>query len=201
VGSVGAKVAGVGLPAVSLSSGEMWAAGGGGPARVGGIMESRSTSRSRATRLEPRFRRTRSENLGSTVRSSGGANGAWCWYSGEQGLGVAILWVQRKGEVELSMTQWREARPGQGRGKGTASLVRHGSAIGNRRPHGMGEFGAGEGDLATDWSGLLGRCPLAACGQQASPAMWPTAAVPRWDRIGWGREERGREREKGQDSN
>jgi hypothetical protein len=34
---VGAGVAGVGLPALSRSSGEMWAMGGGGPAREGGV--------------------------------------------------------------------------------------------------------------------------------------------------------------------
>jgi hypothetical protein len=44
----------------------------------------------------------------------------------------------------------------------------------------MGGFEAGEGDLA---AGLSGRCPLAACGRQASPARWPAAAAPRWDKI------------------
>jgi hypothetical protein len=74
------------------------------------------------------------------------------------------------------------------------SLARRGSAVGNRRSRGtrasgMGGFGAGEGDLAVGWSGPVGRCPLAACGRQASPARWPVAATPRRDRIGEGREE------------
>jgi hypothetical protein len=73
--SVGAGVAGVGLPAVSRSSGEMRAVGGGGPAREGGVGKSRTTSRLRVTHLEPQFGRRRSEKWGSMVRSSGGANG------------------------------------------------------------------------------------------------------------------------------
>jgi hypothetical protein len=55
-----ARVAGVGLCAVSGSSGKVRVVGGCGPAREGGVGKSRSTSRSRATRLEPRFGRTRS---------------------------------------------------------------------------------------------------------------------------------------------
>jgi hypothetical protein len=55
VGSVGAGVAGVGLPVVSRSSGEMRAVGGGGPKRDGGVGKSGSSSRSRVTRLEPWF--------------------------------------------------------------------------------------------------------------------------------------------------
>jgi hypothetical protein len=57
--SVGAGVAGVGLPAVSRSSAEVRVVGGGGPAREGGVGKSGSTSRSRATHLEPRFGRRR----------------------------------------------------------------------------------------------------------------------------------------------
>jgi hypothetical protein len=74
VWSGGVGVAGVGLPAVSRSSSEMRAVGGGGPVREGGVGKSGRTSRSRATRLEPRFGR-RSGKYGSTARSSGGANG------------------------------------------------------------------------------------------------------------------------------
>jgi hypothetical protein len=74
--SVGAGVVGVGLPAVSMSSDELRVVGGCGPAREGGMGKSRSTSRSRATRLEPRFGRRRSGKWGSTARSSGGANGS-----------------------------------------------------------------------------------------------------------------------------
>jgi hypothetical protein len=74
--SVGAGVARVGLPPVSTSCGKVRAVGGGGPAREGGVGKLGSTSRSRATCLEPRFGRRRSRNWGSTVRSSSGANGA-----------------------------------------------------------------------------------------------------------------------------
>jgi hypothetical protein len=73
---VGAGVAGVGLSAVSRSSCEVLAVGGGGPAREGSMGKSGSTNRSRVTRLEPWFGRRRSGKLGSTARSSGGANGA-----------------------------------------------------------------------------------------------------------------------------
>jgi hypothetical protein len=76
VGSVGAGVAGVGLPALSRSSGEVRAVGGGGPVREGGVGKLGSTSRSRATRLEPRFGRRRRGKWGSRASSSGGANGA-----------------------------------------------------------------------------------------------------------------------------
>jgi hypothetical protein len=58
--SVGAGVAGVGLPAVSRSSGKVRVVGGGGPAREGGMGKSGSTSRLRATHLEPWFGRRRS---------------------------------------------------------------------------------------------------------------------------------------------
>jgi hypothetical protein len=74
--SVGAGVAGVGLPAVSKSSGEMWAVGGGGSAREGRVGKSGRTSRSRATHLEHWFGRRRSGKWGLTARSSGGANSA-----------------------------------------------------------------------------------------------------------------------------
>jgi hypothetical protein len=73
--SVGARVAGVGLTVVSRSSSKVRAMGGGGPVREGGVGKSGRTSRSRATRLEPRFGRRRSRKWGSTVRSSGGTNG------------------------------------------------------------------------------------------------------------------------------
>jgi hypothetical protein len=72
--SVGAAVAGVGLPAVSTSSAEVRAMSGSGPAREGGMGKSWRTSKSRATRLEPRLGRRRRGKWGSTVRSSG-ANG------------------------------------------------------------------------------------------------------------------------------
>jgi hypothetical protein len=73
--SVGAGVAGVGLPAVSRSSTEVRTMGGGAPAREGGVWKLGSTSRSRATHLEPQFGWRRSRKLGSMVRSSGGING------------------------------------------------------------------------------------------------------------------------------
>jgi hypothetical protein len=72
---VGAGVVGVGPPAVSRSSVEVRATGGGRPMREGGMDKSGRTSRSRATRLEPRFGRSRSEKWGSMVRLSGGSNG------------------------------------------------------------------------------------------------------------------------------
>jgi hypothetical protein len=59
---VEAGVAGVGLPAVSRSSAEVRAMGGGSPAREGGVGKSRRISRSRATRLEPRFGRRGANN-------------------------------------------------------------------------------------------------------------------------------------------
>jgi hypothetical protein len=46
-------VAGVGLPAVSRSSGEVRTVGGGGPVREDGVGRSESTSKSRATYTEP----------------------------------------------------------------------------------------------------------------------------------------------------
>jgi hypothetical protein len=73
--SVGAGVAGVGLLVVSRSSAEVWAMGGGGPTREDGVGKSGRTSRLRVTHLEPRFGGKRSGKWGSTVRSSGGANG------------------------------------------------------------------------------------------------------------------------------
>jgi hypothetical protein len=62
--------------AVSRSSGEMRAVGGGGPSREGGVGKLGRTSRSRATHLELRFGWRRSGKWSSTARSSGGANGA-----------------------------------------------------------------------------------------------------------------------------
>jgi hypothetical protein len=73
--SIGAGVAGVGLLAVSRSSVEVRAMGGGSPAREGGVGKLESTYRLRAARLEPRFGRRRSGQWGSTVRSSGSTNG------------------------------------------------------------------------------------------------------------------------------
>jgi hypothetical protein len=58
--SVRAGVAGVWLPAASRSSGVMRVVGGGGPARERGVGKSWSTSRSRASCLEPQFGRRRS---------------------------------------------------------------------------------------------------------------------------------------------
>jgi hypothetical protein len=75
VSSVGAGVVGVGLPAVSRSSTEVRAMGGGGSAWEDGVGKPGRTSRSRATCLEPRFGRRRSRKWGSTARSSGGASG------------------------------------------------------------------------------------------------------------------------------
>jgi hypothetical protein len=72
---VGAGVAGFGLRTVSRSSAVMRVVGGAGPAREGSVGKLGSTSRSRATRLEPRFGRRRSGKWGSTVRSSCGVNG------------------------------------------------------------------------------------------------------------------------------
>jgi hypothetical protein len=73
--SVGAGVAGVGLPAVRKSSSEVQAMGSGGPARECGMGKIGRTSRSRATFLEPRFGQRRSGKWDSTARSSSGANG------------------------------------------------------------------------------------------------------------------------------
>jgi hypothetical protein len=73
--SVGAGVAEVGLPAVSRSSSEVRAMGGGGPASDGGVGKLGRTSRSKPTHLEPRFGLRRSGKWGSTARSSGSANG------------------------------------------------------------------------------------------------------------------------------
>jgi hypothetical protein len=73
--SFGARVAGVGLSAVSRSSTALWATDSGSPAREGGMGKSGRTSRSRATRLEPRFGWRRSGMWGSMTRSSGGVNG------------------------------------------------------------------------------------------------------------------------------
>jgi hypothetical protein len=73
--SVGTRVAGVGLPAVSRSFAEVRTMGSSGLAREGGVGRSGRTSRSRVTRLEPWFGRRRSEKWGSMARSSGGTNG------------------------------------------------------------------------------------------------------------------------------
>jgi hypothetical protein len=73
--SVGAEVAEVRLAAASGSSGKVRVVGRNGPAREGGLGKSGRTSRSRATRLEPRFGWRRSGKWGSIARSSGGANG------------------------------------------------------------------------------------------------------------------------------
>jgi hypothetical protein len=73
--SVGAGVAGFGLPAVSRSSSMMRALGGGGSAWEGGVGKSGSTSRSRETCLVPRFGRRRSRKWGLMVRLSRNANG------------------------------------------------------------------------------------------------------------------------------
>jgi hypothetical protein len=73
--SVGARVARVLLPALSRSSGEMWAIGGHGSVRKGGMGKLGRTSRLRGTCLELRFGWRRSRKWGSTARSSGGANG------------------------------------------------------------------------------------------------------------------------------
>jgi hypothetical protein len=72
---VGAGVAGGGLPVVSRSSSEVWATGGSGPVREGSVGKLGSTSRLRATRLEPWFGRRRSGKWALTARLSGGANG------------------------------------------------------------------------------------------------------------------------------
>jgi hypothetical protein len=104
--------------------------------------------------------------------------------------------------VELGATQWREAQPGQGRGKSAASLARRGSAVGNRRPRGACELaGAGYGEWKIAGSrpgrGLLEVVPWHGLPGEASSARWPAAAAPRRDRTGEGREERGRERRVG----
>jgi hypothetical protein len=70
-----ARVAGVGLSAVSRSSSGIRVVGGGGLAREGGVGKFGTNSRSRATHLEPRFGQRRSGKWGSMARSSGGANG------------------------------------------------------------------------------------------------------------------------------
>jgi hypothetical protein len=76
VGSVGAGVAGAGLPVVSRSCIKMRAVDGGGPTRKSGVGKSGSTSRSRAARLGSRFGRRRSGKWGSIARSSSSTNGA-----------------------------------------------------------------------------------------------------------------------------
>jgi hypothetical protein len=89
----------------------------------------------------------------------------WWWYSGvcELGLSAALLWAYREGEVELDATQWREAQPGQGRGKGTALPVHRGSAVGNRRPRGACEL-ARVGYVARQIADSKpGRCLVGAC--------------------------------------
>jgi hypothetical protein len=60
--------------------------------------------------------------------------------------------------VELGATEWREAQPGQGRGKGAASPARRCSAVGNRRSRGACElveagYGAGQitGSRPAQW--------------------------------------------------
>jgi hypothetical protein len=73
--SVGEWVAKVGLPAVSRSSGRVRAMDCSGPAREGSMGKLGRTSRSRVTRLEPRFGWSRSGKWGLTERSSGNANG------------------------------------------------------------------------------------------------------------------------------
>jgi hypothetical protein len=57
----------------------------------------------------------------------------------------------------------REARPGQGRGKGAVSLARRGSAIGNQRPRGACEL-AGVGYRAQQIAG-------------SKPGRWLVAAI------------------------
>jgi hypothetical protein len=73
--SVGAGVAGVGLPAVSRSFAKVRAMRGGGQVREGGVGKLGRNSRSRATHLEPQYGQRSSRKWGSTARLSGGANG------------------------------------------------------------------------------------------------------------------------------
>jgi hypothetical protein len=69
------------------------------------------------------------------------------------------------------------------------------------RASGMGGFGVGEGVLATGRLGPVEALSFSAAHRQASSSRWPAAAAPRWDTTKEGREERGRERQKGQNSN
>jgi hypothetical protein len=83
------------------------------------------------------------------------------------GLGWPFIGMRGRGEVELDAVQQREARPGEGHGKGTASPACHGSAVKNRRLRGasassMGGFRAGEGDSASSLSGPVGALPFGA---------------------------------------
>jgi hypothetical protein len=203
VGSVGARVARVGLPAVSRSSGEVRAVGSGGPVRQGAVGKLGSTSRSRVTCLEPRFGQRTSGKWGSTARSSGGANGAVVVVLGRVRAGARCSpFIGAQGEEGLGASGPGEARPGQGRGvTGASWLDRWELTAAWRMRIGMGVFGAGEGDLVMGRSGPIKVLSFGAAHRQASSARWPAAAAPRWDRIGERREERGREREKGWDSN
>jgi hypothetical protein len=96
--------------------------------------------------------------------------------------------------VELAVAQRREARLGQGHGKGAASPAHRGSVVGNQRSRGacvlgMGGFRAGEGDLAAGLSEPVEALFFGVAHRQASPARWPAAAAPRRDRTGEGERE------------
>jgi hypothetical protein len=61
-----------------------------------------------------------------------GAMGAWVRVQARAQVAFyRCVREERRGEVELGATQWREVRPRQGRGKGTTSPAHGGSAIGN----------------------------------------------------------------------
>jgi hypothetical protein len=160
----------------------------------------------------PRFGQRRSGKWGSTVRLSGGVSGGVVVVRGggdsraRVSKGLVQLFYRRTGEEEeLGVTQRREAQPRKGCGKGEASPVRRGSAIGNRRPRGARELavvGYGAGQIAGSRRGqrLVEACwgftPWYGLPRQASSARWPAAATPRGTEQGRG-EERERERRAG----
>jgi hypothetical protein len=111
----------------------------------------------------------------------------WWWYLDvcEQGLSAALLLAHREGEVELDATQRREARCRQ-------RIVARPSAIDGRVARARRAWvdsGQGKAIWPRADRGLSGRCPLAAGSWQTSPARWPAAAAPQWDRTGEGERE------------
>jgi hypothetical protein len=86
---------------------------------------------------------------------------------------VQLFYRRTRKEEELGATQRREAQPGQGLGKGTASPARRGSAIGNRRPRGACELaGAGYGVGQILGSTRVRRLVWACWGSRPGVACW-----------------------------
>jgi hypothetical protein len=120
----------------------VWAVGSGGPARESSVEKSGSTSRLRATCLEPWFGRRRSGKWGSTARSSGGANSAVVVVLGSVWAGARCsLFIGTRGEEGLGVSGPARARC--------------------RRRVGHGWIRAGKGDLVAGRSVLVGSRPLA----------------------------------------